>query len=119
MAAPGDVAAKTLHREMHRVTGKVTDDVERFQFNTAIAAMMELTNAAYDYRKAVRRGRATLRCSRRSPRGSTLLLAPFTPHMCEELWREVLALPGLRTPPSGRRSTPRQPRPTRSSLRSR
>ncbi len=58
VAASGDTAAKTLHREMHRVTGKVTDDVERFQFNTAIAAMMELTNAAYDYRNAVRVGLA-------------------------------------------------------------
>ena len=41
-------AAKTLHREMHRVIAKVSDDVARFQFNTAISAMMELTNAAYE-----------------------------------------------------------------------
>ena len=71
--------------------GKVDDDIERFQFNTALSAMMELVNAAYDYRRDGRRGRARpARCSARSPRRSTLLLAPFAPHMAEELWRVVL-----------------------------
>ncbi len=87
-------AAKTLHREMHRVIGKVTDDVERFQFNTAIAAMMELTNAAYDYRNAVAAGSRDIALQKEVAERLTLLLAPFTPYMAEELWREVLAAPG-------------------------
>ncbi|HSK48152.1 MAG TPA: leucine--tRNA ligase [Coriobacteriia bacterium] len=83
-------AAKTLRREMHRVTGKVTDDIERFQFNTAIAALMELTNASYDYRNAVPEPERDGVLTREVAERLTLLLAPFTPHMSEELWREVL-----------------------------
>ena len=56
VAASGDPASKKLHREMHRVIGKVTDDVARFQFNTALSGLMELTNAAYDYRREVADG---------------------------------------------------------------
>jgi len=94
VAASGDAAAETLHREMHRVIGKVTDDVERFQFNTAIAAMMELTNAAYDYRNAVGVGSRDIALLKEVAERLTLLLAPFTPHMAEELWREVLGRTG-------------------------
>jgi leucyl-tRNA synthetase len=94
VAASGDSAAKSLRREMHRVTGKVTEDVERFQFNTAIAAMMELTNAAYDYRNAVAEGTRDLPLIKEVAERLTLLLAPFTPHMAEELWHEVLGAPG-------------------------
>ncbi len=87
---PEDPAAKTLFRELHRVTGKVTADIERFQFNTAISAMMELTNAAYDYRKATEGGGRDLALQRAAAERLTVLLAPFAPHMCEELWVEVL-----------------------------
>ncbi len=94
---PGDGGAsesasaqgRTLVREMHRVIGKVTDDIGRFQFNTAIAAMMELTNAAYDYRNAVPEAERDAALLREVSETITLLLAPFAPHMCEELWRDV------------------------------
>jgi leucyl-tRNA synthetase len=94
VAAAGDAAAKELHRQMHRVTGKVTSDVERFQFNTAIAALMELTNAAYDYRKAMATGSRDLALLKQAAERLVLLLAPIAPHMCEELWRNVMAEPG-------------------------
>ena len=90
VAASGDTAPKNLRREMHRVIGKVTDDIARFQLNTSIAAMMELTNAAYDYRKAVAAGARDLPLMREVAENLTLLLAPYVPHMAEELWREVL-----------------------------
>jgi leucyl-tRNA synthetase len=90
VAAAGDASAKTLHREMHRVIGKVTDDVARFQFNTAISAVMELTNAAYDYRREVPANLRDIALLRDVAEAVTLLLAPFTPHMSEELWRSVL-----------------------------
>jgi leucyl-tRNA synthetase len=86
----GDGHAKALNREMHRVIGKVTADIARFQFNTAIAAMMELTNAAYDYRKAVRAAERDSALVRRAAETLVLLLAPFAPHVAEEMWREVL-----------------------------
>jgi leucyl-tRNA synthetase len=94
VAASGDTEAKKLHREMHRVTGKVTFDIERFQFNTAIAAMMELTNAAYDYRKSVPAGSRDLALLKDVAQRMTLLLAPFTPHLSEELWGVILMEPG-------------------------
>ena len=87
-------AEKTLRREMHRVTGKVTGDVERFQFNTAIAALMELTNAAYDYRSAVIAQARDAGLMREVAERLVLLLAPFVPHMAEELWVEVLGKAG-------------------------
>ncbi len=90
VAAAGDPASKKLHRELHRVTAKVTDDVARFQFNTAISAVMELTNAAYDYRREVPAGQRDLALVKEVAERLTLLLAPFVPHMSEELWRVVL-----------------------------
>lgn len=89
-AAADDEAAATLRRERHRVVGKVTDDISRFNLNTAIAAMMELTNAAYDYRNAVPAGERDLALVRDVAETLTMLLAPFVPHMAEEMWREVL-----------------------------
>ena len=69
VAAAGDPATKKLHREMHRVIAKVTEDVGRFQFNTAIAALMELTNAAYDLPPRAAGGLPRpCRCCARSPR---------------------------------------------------
>ena len=90
VAASGDDATRTLHREMHRVIGKVTDDIARFQLNTSIAALMELTNAAYDYRNAVPVGTRDLALTRDVATTVVRLLAPYVPHMAEELWREIL-----------------------------
>jgi leucyl-tRNA synthetase len=93
-AAAGDEAAKTLHREMHRVIGKVTEDIGEFALNTAIAAMMELTNAAYDYRNAVPEGERDLALEKSVAENLVLMLAPYAPHMTEELWRETLSEDG-------------------------
>ncbi len=89
-----DAAVKDLHREMHRVIGKVTDDASSFALNTSIAAMMELTNAAYDYRNSVTPDDRDPVLMRQVAETLTLLLAPYVPHMAEELWREVLGRDG-------------------------
>ena len=86
-------AEKVLDREMHRVIGKVTADIERFQFNTAISALMELTNAAYDYRNKVAAPARDHALLTRVAEAIVTLLAPFTPHLSEEAWREVLGKP--------------------------
>jgi leucyl-tRNA synthetase len=73
---PADAA--TL-RELHKTIAKVTDDLERFRFNTAIAAMMEYTN--HLTRLEVR--------PRAAIEPFVLLLAPFAPHIGEELWHAL------------------------------
>jgi leucyl-tRNA synthetase len=94
--APGeaDPAATRLRREMHRAIKRVGDDIQRFQFNTALSAVMELVNAANDYRRDVAAGQRRLGVQRDVARTITLLMAPYAPHLAEELWREVLGEAG-------------------------
>ncbi len=76
---------RELKRITHSAIKKVTEDIESFDFNTAIAAIMELSNKIYDYLRS--KGNSPL--LRESVEKLILLLAPFAPHICEELW-EVL-----------------------------
>jgi len=97
--AVGDKAAQTLNREMHRVIAKVSYDIERFNFNTAIAAIMELANAASDYLRLVsretRKSDENLSAlDEKVAQTFVLLFAPIAPHMAEELWHEVLGHDG-------------------------
>lgn len=88
-------ALKQLRRERHRVVGKVGDDFGRNNFNTALAAIMELSNAANDY---LRTSSADERASHESTCAFNRevaevivkLMAPFAPHWAEELWQTVL-----------------------------
>ncbi|PSQ97880.1 MAG: leucine--tRNA ligase [Bacteroidetes bacterium SW_9_63_38] len=66
-------------RELHQTIKKVTQDIEHLNFNTAIAAMMEFLNAANKW-DAVPQAVAE---------PFVLLLSPFAPHLCEELWRRL------------------------------
>jgi leucyl-tRNA synthetase len=87
-------AAKLLLRERHRVAAKVADDFERNSFNTAIAAVMELTNAAMGYlRKAAPEARDAALATEVAET-ITKLLAPIAPHWAEELWNTVLGHDG-------------------------
>ena len=79
-------ADKDLRRALHAAIKKVTEDVrDRFNFNTAISAMMELVNAMYAYKEAQKTPNAGLVYE--AVRDLLLLLAPFVPHMTEELWQ--------------------------------
>jgi leucyl-tRNA synthetase len=69
-------------RELHRTVHKVTADIESLSFNTAIARMMEFVNV---FTPLDRRPRAVLE-------PFVTILAPFAPHLAEELW-EVLGRP--------------------------
>ena len=82
-------AARELRRKVHQTIEKVTRDVEeRIQLNTAVAALMELTNEIYRLEAALgdEPGRAALREGLET---LVLLLNPFTPHVCEELWHKL------------------------------
>ena len=94
-AAAGESAsAKKLLQAMHRLTEKATVDIERFQFNTAIAAYMELTNALYAYRKDVPAEQRSAQLMDDALTHLVVMLAPVTPHMSEELWQEVMGKSG-------------------------
>ncbi len=68
-----------LEKPLHRLTAKVGDDVEQMKFNTAIAAMMEFVNAVFKHGSI-----GTKQAER-----FTLLLAPFAPHLGEEMWQTL------------------------------
>ncbi|HEV3504564.1 MAG TPA: class I tRNA ligase family protein, partial [Actinomycetes bacterium] len=84
---PGWPEDPELARLAHRTTAGVTDDLERFRFNTAISKLMVLSNGLAD---AVRAGRATPAQRRDAAERLVLLLAPLAPFVTEELWRGVL-----------------------------
>ncbi len=87
--------AEELNRERHRLVGKVVEDIERNNFNTAIAAIMELSNAVGNYLRAAsaeeRAQDAELAAFDRELADVLVeLMAPFTPHWSEELWHTPL-----------------------------
>ena len=87
--------AEELNRERHRLVGKVVEDVERNNFNTAIAAIMELSNAVGNYLRAAsaeeRAQDAELAAFDRELADVLVeLMASFTPHWSEELWHTPL-----------------------------
>ena len=92
-------AAKVLVRERHRVCGKVVEDFDRNNFNTAIAAIMELANATGDFLHAAsaeeRAANAELKAlSADIAEVLVKLLSPICPHWSEELWHTVLGHEG-------------------------
>ncbi len=76
---------KELRRIHHTTVRKVTDDISgRFNFNTAISSIMELVNAIYGYKEKA--ATPNIPVVRAAIRDIVLLLAPFAPHITEELW---------------------------------
>ena len=71
-----------LVRAIHKTVQRVSDDVEAFKFNTAIAALMEFTNVL-----ATNLEEHGITAAYRQATGTLIrLLAPFAPHIAEELW---------------------------------
>jgi len=76
---------RSLRRSVHKTIKKVTEDLEdRFHFNTAIAAIMELLNTLQATELSSRQWRPVMR---EALEGVVLMLAPFVPHISEELWQ--------------------------------
>ena len=110
-AAPGveglqlDADERALRRKAHVTIQRVTADVDpaRAHLNTAISAMMELVNAMYAFcelrgiRPTGREDEAAATLDRRESaavlrhavESLVLMLSPFAPHMCEELWEAL------------------------------
>lgn len=82
-------ADKDLRRVLHSSIKKVTNDIEtRFNFNTAISTMMELVNALYAYKEAIKEPNAGLIYEAISD--LIKMMSPFVPHITEELWRGAI-----------------------------
>ncbi|WP_010629042.1 leucine--tRNA ligase [Halomonas sp. KM-1] len=80
-------AQRELRRKTHETIKKASDDIgRRTTFNTAIAAVMELSNALSKFDDTSPLGLAV---AREAIEACVLLLAPITPHACHALWREL------------------------------
>ena len=71
----GDEYSQVNEVAVHRAIKKVSEDIEAMKFNTAIATLMALVNDFY-----------ANGASRGDMKALLLMLSPFAPHMCEELW---------------------------------
>jgi len=79
-------AERSLQRKMHQTIKQVSHDIENFEFNTVISALMELTNELNASREA---GLAGTHAFKRAIETLLLLMAPPTPHIAEELWARL------------------------------
>jgi leucyl-tRNA synthetase len=81
--------ARALRRKVHQTILKVSEDVEeRFKLNTAVSALIELEHAVADAESELARGPARP-VFREALETLVLLLSPFAPHVCEELWQRL------------------------------
>ena len=81
-----DQTSQHLHRKTHQTIRKVTEDIERTHFNTAISAIMELTNTVYGILPP---DPTTFGAFQEAVRTILILLSPFVPHVTEELWHRM------------------------------
>ncbi|MBL7036766.1 leucine--tRNA ligase [Candidatus Microgenomates bacterium] len=77
---PNQVDSPKVLSKLHQTIQKVTKDIQEFKYNTAIASLMELVNVLYKEGKFTNTTKEVL----------VKLIAPFAPHMAEEIWQEVL-----------------------------
>lgn len=76
-------AERDLLRKTHQAIKKVSDSLESFSFNTAVAGLMEMKNTLQNVAKAGNVGAAIWN---QAVEALLVLMAPFTPHIAEELW---------------------------------
>ncbi|HEV2283880.1 MAG TPA: leucine--tRNA ligase [bacterium] len=84
-AAPASLAGE-IRRATHQTLKRVTEDLEAFRFNTAVAALMTYMNRLADLRAE---GGAAAVEWQDALRTLVLMLAPLTPHVAEELWSRL------------------------------
>jgi len=83
--------AKKIRRKTHQTIKKVTEDIEeRFHFNTALSAIMELVNEVYKFKLEEKHcEEGVILVLREALETIVRLLSPITPHLSEELWQEM------------------------------
>ena len=83
---PKEKEVRALRRKTHQTIRKVTEDLQSFAFNTAIAALMELRNALQE---AVKAGLHGTEAWDEAIESLLLILCPIAPHVTEELWARI------------------------------
>ena len=79
-------AARNLRRDLHKTIRRVGEDIESFKFNTAIAAMMEFSNAL---NQAWERKDVDSEVWNESVKALALMMSPITPFLAEEIWERL------------------------------
>lgn len=89
-----DATERTIRRQVHETIAKVNRDIgERYKFNTAIAAIMELMNGLAKFAAA---STPQARAIRQEAWDAIVrMLAPITPHLCHQLWQDLGHAPDL------------------------
>jgi leucyl-tRNA synthetase len=92
MPASVDARCEPLRRATHKTIAGVTDDIEKFHFNKAVARLYELVNTISEFVGANSGEQAVAGCSlalREAFESLTQLIAPMMPHLAEELWQRL------------------------------
>ncbi|MDY0881947.1 leucine--tRNA ligase [Dongia soli] len=84
---PADALA--LRRTVHKTVAGVTEDIEKFRFNRAVARIYELANALGDVKDTALADHGGLAVRAEALRVLVLLIAPAMPHLAEELWERL------------------------------
>jgi leucyl-tRNA synthetase len=97
LASPGNAVASAaaggpaeqLRRATHKAIAGVTDDIEKFRFNRAVARIYEYANALGEVKDSDLADPAGLAARREALDTLTLLIGPAMPHLAEELWQRL------------------------------
>jgi leucyl-tRNA synthetase len=87
--APLEGDSLSLRQKAHKTIRKVTEDIDRFHFNTAISAIMELVNEIYGSKVKDQTEELPVSIMAEAIETVALLLSPFVPHFAEELWETL------------------------------
>jgi len=89
--ADGSDPARKLRQKTHQTIKKVTENFESLQFNTPVAALMELSNAISDFKfDPGQASEEDVFAVKEAILSLTLMLAPFAPHTSEEIYSQII-----------------------------
>jgi leucyl-tRNA synthetase len=88
--ADSEGEARKLRRKTHQTIKRVTESFESYQFNTPVAALMELSNSIGDFKVEPSKASSDeLFAAGEALRSLILMLAPYAPHFAEEMWENL------------------------------
>jgi len=90
-SATADGSDRKLRQKTHQTIKRIEENFESLQFNTPVAALMELSNAIYDFKvEPETASDADIFAIREAATSLILMLAPFAPHTAEELYSQIV-----------------------------